>query len=699
MAASVLPFPSPPGRPDQEMPGPSAGSYKPLTTLKRQFTNAVSTKTSENLESAEAERYYHSVQWTDSELKILKERNQAPVTFNRVARKINVVCGILERMRQDPKAYARNPQQAPEDGAELATKVLLYALGWQWSDLSAMVVRRCAIRGISGVEMVLTQGDRQDPEIELDEVDQRDFFYDPRSVKHDFRDARYMGTSRWVDIDEAQHLWPDYAEELASWTERGAQGDWERGDERHKISWWHKEEKRCRIVDHWYMQGDEWNYSIYCGETILEEGVSPFVNEKGKSTSKFLMMSAEVDQDGDRYGWNRNLKSPQDEINHRRSKALHALNARQVIAEDGAVDDIELARRELARVDGYVKVNGPDRRFEIQDQRNVQVATANVELLTEAKAEIDTFGPNPGLVGSEIPAESGRAIQLLQAAGIAELGVFMQNYRHWKLRVYRAVWCAVQRFWTEERWIRVTDDEAMAEFIQVNGLQRDQYGFPQVINQLSSLDVDMIIDEGPDTINTAADTFDLIVAMAKGGMQIPPPIMIELSNLPSSMKKRLMEMMKVEQDPIEQQATQIKLAQETAKVGEIESKAQLNQMKAMEIMHKPLDDGGGPAPQIDTAADLAKARLDQAKAMQIEQQIAQPEAPDPSLFELNMAKVQRERAAAFREEAQAGVAHAQQRAIGAQVEKTLREARTIDEAPDGMLTRPPPRPPPGKGSA
>ena len=36
------------------------------------------------------------------------------------------------------------------------------------------------------------------------------------------------------------------------------------------------------------------------------------------------MLSYEVDQDGDRYGAFRDLKSPQDEINQRRSKALHS---------------------------------------------------------------------------------------------------------------------------------------------------------------------------------------------------------------------------------------------------------------------------------------------------------------------------------------------------------------------------------------
>jgi hypothetical protein len=43
------------------------------------------------------------------------------------------------------------------------------------------------------------------------------------------------------------------------------------------------------------------------------------------------MFSANVDHDGDRYGFVRNMKDAQDEYNHRRSKALHQINSRRLI--------------------------------------------------------------------------------------------------------------------------------------------------------------------------------------------------------------------------------------------------------------------------------------------------------------------------------------------------------------------------------
>jgi hypothetical protein len=114
----------------------------------------------------------------------------------------------------------------------------------------------------------------------------------------------------------------------------------------------------------------------------------------------------------------------------------------------------------------------------------------------------------------------------------------------------------------------------------------------------------------------------------------------------------------------------------------------------------------GPAQQVDTAADLAKARLDQAKAAEIDHKIAvgahipqarQPPPPPPGLFEVNMAKA-REHDARAQVATQTGwsgleTARADQMLKMAQADKVMQEAQTIADAPPGMLTKPPPRPP------
>src|SRR6185503_16955430 len=112
--------------------------------------------------------------------------------------------------------------------------------------------------------------------------------------------------------------------------------------------------KRLRLVDHWDICKGKWCWTLYIGNTIMMQGVSPFHDNKGKTFPRFLMFSANVDHDGDRYGFIRNLKSAQDEINMRRSKALHLLNTRRMIIDKGALDDIEVTRREAAKSDGII---------------------------------------------------------------------------------------------------------------------------------------------------------------------------------------------------------------------------------------------------------------------------------------------------------------------------------------------------------
>ena len=221
MAAQVLAFPQRQLQADAD-PDEERGPYLPLSKLKKQLTGFLGAKTDEHSENGQARRYYHGAQWEAKHVKTLADRNQPVVTFNRIKRKINVVCGVLEKLKQDPKAYPRTPNPQGEKGAELATQVLMYALGWDWSRLCAEEARQSAIGGIAGLELTLTEGDKGDPEIELIEVDSRDYFYDINSQQLDFSDSNYEGTTRWVALEEAQFRWPEKADELAEHAVSGA---------------------------------------------------------------------------------------------------------------------------------------------------------------------------------------------------------------------------------------------------------------------------------------------------------------------------------------------------------------------------------------------------------------------------------------------------------------------------------------------
>ena len=75
--------------------------------------------------------------------------------------------------------------------------------------------------GLGGIELELTDGDQGDKEIGFEVVDNDGFFYDPRSYRSDFTDARYMGMGKWVDVAAAIEMFPDKKDELETWTNSG----------------------------------------------------------------------------------------------------------------------------------------------------------------------------------------------------------------------------------------------------------------------------------------------------------------------------------------------------------------------------------------------------------------------------------------------------------------------------------------------
>lgn len=559
--------------------------YWPLSRCKKAYIDYLGNKTAEIEEQKDARRYYHGAQWTEDQLKTLKKRRQPPSTKNRIARKIDGTIGLIERLRQDPKAYPRTPKQ--EDGAELATAVLRYVLDEQeWKAKSPECARDGAVDGIGGIEIEIEEGDQGDPEVGFDIVEPDSFFYDPRSYRADFSDASYMGQGKWTEIDTVKEMFPDKADLISGLAEDGSELS-SNPDREQKWFSFDGSKKLIRLVDVWYKHKGGWCWAIFTGSVILMEGRSYLTDEKKKETCKYVMFSCNVDHDGDRYGFVRHMKSSQDSFNFKHSKLNHILASRRLIMSQGSVQDVEKARTEWARDDGVVLVNGNVNEGIKADDRTFDFA-GWAKLLEEDKQELDNYGPNQALIG-DITNQSGRAIQLLQQAGMAELGPYIIGYRSWKVRVYRAIFSAVQKYWTGERYVRVTDDEGLAQFIQLNGVGVDpNTGMPTMVNALGSLDVDIILDEGPDSVNAQADVYETLTQVLPAIANMLKPaqaqaavqVLLDTSALPASAKKQFRESSKEQPDPLQQRAAAAEVAGKEAEVAERQSKAALNMANA-----------------------------------------------------------------------------------------------------------------------
>jgi hypothetical protein len=594
--------------------------YWSLQKLKRAYLDYLGTKREEIDEQQDSRRFLNGSQWTQAQLKDFHLRKQPTTTNNKVVRKIDGIIGTLERLKQDPKAYPRTPMH--EEGAELATGALRYALDVQnWSAKDPVCARMCASEGLGGIEYNLIRGDQGDIEVEIAVVQTDSFFYDPRSYSHDFSDARFMGVGRWMDVDSAIDLFPDYEEEIRDSVEDGSELSSEPDRE---FKWFQSygENPRVRIVDGWYRHRGEWCYCIFTGDIKLMEEKSYLMDEKGDTQCKYEMFSCYIDQDGDRYGFIRNLKPLQQQINYRESKTIQLMHTRQIMAPQGAFDDVETARREAARPDGVIIYNPGIEKPDFNDASKQADIAAQFKYLENVKSDFESFGPNIAVTGEGLENSSGRAIQLLQQSGLADLGPFIQSYRDWKIRVYRKMWNAIQKHWTGERWIRVTDDDNLKQLVGINQTQVDPMtGMPVMVNAIGSLDVDIVLDEGPDTVNQMGDAYDTLTALAQKGAEIPPAILIELSPIQSSIKKKLLEILNPS-DPESQQKQQmmeqLQMQQAEADVRDKMASAQMKEAQAIKALaeaNAPPEQGDQENPNLDQAEVMVKlAEVEKKKA-------------------------------------------------------------------------------------
>jgi len=543
--------------------------------------------TQEARRASERDRdYYDHHQWSEAEKKALASRKQAAFVSNRIQRKVDAMVGLEQRFRTDPRALPRHP--GAMQAADVASKVLVFA-----DDLTRFDHHRSAVfenllvEGYGAVEIGVDA--KMNPTITR--IRWEELFFDPHSREKDFSDAAYIGVMKWMTIDRAQSMYAqvyrgegeaDTLEVLleASMTLPGDGATYEDRPYQTGFRWADQKQKRVRVAQMYYQRGGTWYLAIFTGGGMIYNEVSPYQDEDGRPVCAIEAMTGYIDRENRRYGIVRSMIPVQDEVNARRSRALHLINTRQTTAVKGAVS-VETLKRELAKPDGHVEIDiesamgARDAGIPaFQVLQTSDMAQGNLAMLQEAKAEIDMLGPNAALLGQAQGQQSGRAIMAQQQAGMAELAPLYDSLRDFTLRCYRAMWARVRQFWTDERYIRITGETQAPQFIAVNQVT----GFdpmtmqPMVENAIAKMDVDIMIDEAPDHVTLQAEQFEQLSAMAQAGIPIPPEVLIEASSLRD--KPKLLQMMQ----QAKAEAMQAQQAQMQAQQQAAQQDAQLKQM-------------------------------------------------------------------------------------------------------------------------
>lgn len=562
----------------------------------KQFDEFLDATVDARRDAEQVRDYLNHKQWTSGEAKVLLDRGQAPVVKNIMRRKHDTLLGVERQRRTDPKALARTPKH--DEDSDAVTKAIRYvADNTDLDQTSSEVFDEVLAEGYGGAIVEIEQTKRG-IEIKINQTHWDRTYYDPHSRKKDFSDASFIGVTTWLAVSKAKQMFPNVKDDLADIGEMSSE---EFSD---RPRWIDKKttDPRIRINEHYFLKDGIWHQVFFTKGLILsEEKPSPFLDDYDEPQCPIELVCSYVGSDNERYGLDKGMVNGQDEVNHRTSKALHMLSSVILTTTPGAVKSGKRTLDQLASGKAHIELLDPNGRADVD--HNNELAQGQLVMLQEAKEYLDEFGPNEVIAGKDDSALSGRALLQKQQAGLTELAHIFDAHSHWKVRIFRQIWNRIRQFWTEERWIRVTDDEKNVKFVGLNrpvtvrdnlakeaGVEVDQLdGFLQengvsapfdldtptgeIENQVSEMDVDIILTESPNIAILQDEQFDMFLQLASSPSyagQIPLDALLKLSNLTN--KDEALEMIgagegnkeAAQQQQQQLQQAQLQQAQETA---------------------------------------------------------------------------------------------------------------------------------------
>lgn len=483
------------------------------------------------------EDFYDGIQWSEDDAQTLRDRGQMPLVYNVTATTVDWVLGTEKNSRTDFKVLPRRK----EDGkpAERKTELMKYL-----SDVNREpfeISRAFADATKAGIGWMEDgwQGDDEGEPIYARAESWRNMLWDSSAIQPDLEDGRYVGRSKWIDLDVACAIFPkrkallkrsvDEADSFAALDTFGDdamdgvelenQGRGDSGTTSDHVTGYRRQ--RVRIMEMWFRMPAETERlkgGIFSGEIYdsfspghtddVDNGEAEVVKKVSMRTYVALFTSVGLlwvspspyrhnrwpftpiwykrrARDGMPYGLVRNIRDIQQDINKRGSKALHILSTSKVIMDDGAVDDIEEFREEIAQPDAIiVKQQGKELKIDADrdlSQWHLELMSRNIQMLQQVGGVTDEN------LGRSTNAVSGVAIEARQAQGqLATSGLFDNHRLAQQIRGEKKL-SLLEQFMDQRKQFRITNKRGMPEYVVAND------GLPE--NDIVRTKADFVISE------------------------------------------------------------------------------------------------------------------------------------------------------------------------------------------------------------
>jgi len=582
-------------------------------------------------EADRAADYYDGNQLSPETVEKLRERGQPPLITNIIKPTIDTVLGMEAKSRSDWRVRPEDDEECDDEMAEALSVKLKHAEIESRADRAISDAYSAQVKaGLGWVEV----GRENDPfkcPYRVRYVHRREIFWDWRAEQPDLSDARYLIRRRWLELEHAIALMPQYAT-LFRMTTGGWAGfdplleqdsrlvqSWEieRDTRIAAVDWRDIQRMRICLYEIWYrkwvrgytltlpngtvLEADfnnpRHNEAIvagiakvkqatfqkvrlawYTGPHFLYDVPSPYKHNQFPYVPFF---GHREDLTNVPYGLIRSMVSPQDEVNARKSKMLWALNSRRVVTDADAVTDHNKAAQEVARPDAYIILNHnrkPNSTFRVDP--GGELAAQQFQVMQEAKQEIsEASGIHKSMQGQQSGATSGLAINSLIEQGMNTLAEINDNFRYSRRIVGEMLFELVKQDLTQGP-AKVTIGEGKQKKVIVlnQPMQDPQTGQVVMVNDVAKVKAKIVLDDVPSTPTYRMQQLQMLTEITKS---LPPNIqgfvidfVIEATDLPKrhELADRLRAAVGI-QDPEQQQAAMQAQQQAAAQQQAMEQKA------------------------------------------------------------------------------------------------------------------------------
>lgn len=618
---------------------------------------------------AEAAReldYYDGNQLDQKTLARMEELGMPPIIVNLIAPTINAVIGLEARTRSDP--LVRGEAEQHVDAAEALNEKLkeatrLARLNRATSDAFGYQSKI----GIGWVEVSKSSDPFQYP-YRVKQVSHKEMWWDWRAREPDLSDARFVVRRRWYDADELAGHFPKHKavinqaismrpaweglDDNPSW---GLARSWdiEQSTSLQDEEWRDTERHRLALYEVWYkVFEDVWvldlpdgrvvefdrsddmqvqavaagivrvrkarthrvRVAYYLGPHQLADEATPYRHNRFPYVPFF---GYREDRSGAPYGLIRPMKSPQEEVNARRTKMLHILSSRRVTADADAVEDHKAAADEVARSDAYIILNENRRNadgFKVGSDEGLN--RQQYELMIEAKGNVqEASGLFQEFMGrAQGTGQSGEAIKNLIEQGQQVLGEIMDNYREARRQSAELLLSMIVEDLGKQDDVQVAFEKATGEKknVLLNHPEVDELGNEYRSNDVTKLRMQVALDETPSSLTYRQQTLqrmmEITEALPEDLQRAVIDMVVSQSDLPNrnemveriravtgvgggqadpddpeAANRQAMEQQQAEMaQQMEMQSAQLELAKQQAEIAEREAK--VAKMEAEQIL-------------------------------------------------------------------------------------------------------------------